>query len=100
MHAVRDDPPYFGCEGDYGKEIFCREDFCRLRQILGEIKGKFILSLNDRPEVRELYRDFRIMKVKTSYSASSTGAKTGISEVLIMNYDQPKTKRGLTQSSG
>lgn len=87
------DPPYFGCETDYGKEIFVREDFYRLRQLLGEVKGKFILSLNDRPEVREIYKGFRIRKVTTTYSASHQGAKTGIFELLIMNYDPLKPNK-------
>lgn len=80
------DPPYYRCEEDYGKGIFKREDFGRLRDILSKIKGKFIMSLNNTPEIRELYKDFKIVTVKTSYSATKTGAKNGFSEVLILNY--------------
>lgn len=79
------DPPYFNCENDYGKGIFSRGDFTKLRDLLITIKGSFIMSLNNTPEVRELYRDFRLITVKTAYSASSKGSKGGISEVLIMN---------------
>ena len=41
------DPPYFGCENDYGKNMFERSDFELLASILSNIKGRFILSLND-----------------------------------------------------
>ena len=78
------DPPYYHCEDDYGKGIFSREDFTRLRDLLAKLQGTFILSLNNVPEVREIYKDFKLITVKTSYSATSTGAKGGVSEVLIM----------------
>jgi DNA adenine methylase len=81
------DPPYYRCEDDYGKGIFRRENFARLRDILTKIKGKFILSLNDTPEVRALYKPFKIVGVKTSYSANAKGSKGGYSEVLIMNFE-------------
>jgi DNA adenine methylase len=80
------DPPYYRCEEDYGKGIFSREDFTRLRDILAGIQGRFIMSLNDTPEVRELYKMFRMVSVKTSYSVSKKGSKGGFGEVLIMNF--------------
>ncbi len=84
------DPPYYHCEEDYGKGIFKREDFGKLRDILTGIKGKFIMSLNDTPEVRSLYKEFRTATVKTTYSATQKGATNGISEVLIMNFSDSK----------
>ena len=45
------DPPYWGCEDYYGKEMFSRDDFIRLRDILAGIKGRFLLTLNDLPEI-------------------------------------------------
>lgn len=78
------DPPYHGYENDYGKDIFNRDDFGRLRDILKDIKGKFIMSINDKDEIRDLYKDFYIMKVNTKYSVS--GGSTDAKELLIMNY--------------
>ena len=52
------DPPYYGCEDYYGKNIFEKEDFSRLNEQLEQIKGRFIMSINDAPEIREiLYSD-------------------------------------------
>lgn len=62
------DPPYFGFEDDYGKDIFSPEDFDALATQLADIKGKFILSLNDVPEMRELFKDFYIKEVETTYN--------------------------------
>ena len=51
------DPPYFQSEGMY--EVgFCWDDHVRLRDTLGQIKGKFLLSYNDCPEIRELYEGY------------------------------------------
>lgn len=78
------DPPYYGCENDYGKNIFSREDFDKLSSLLSTIKGKFILSLNDKPEVREIFKQYKILTVKTKYTVSSKTKE--VSEVLILNY--------------
>jgi DNA adenine methylase len=80
------DPPYYGCENYYGKGIFSREDFQKLRDILSSIKGKFILSINDTPEIRKLYKDFRREVVSTTYSAGGANKKKSVNELLIMNY--------------
>ena len=84
------DPPYYRCEDDYGKGIFSREDFEKLRDILRGVKGKFILSINETPEIRALYKEFKIDAVTTQYSAGKSGTKKGIRELLIMNYKPGK----------
>ena len=76
------DPPYYNCEGDYGKNLFKREDFERIRDVLKNIKGCFILSLNDTPEVREIFKDFNFESVTLTYTISS-GAGTQAKEVII-----------------
>lgn len=79
------DPPYYGCENDYGPDIFRGEDFQRLRGILDRVKGKFILSLNDVPEIRRLYKGYKMESVCTVYNVSGA-RKTKARELLIMNY--------------
>lgn len=74
------DPPYWGCEGYYGKDLFSRADFERLASLLRGVQGRFILSLNDRPEVREVFAGFAIDTVETTYRVN--GAKR-VKEVLI-----------------
>jgi DNA adenine methylase len=54
------DPPYWDCENVYGKGIWSKDDFYTLKDKLDQIKGKFILSLNDVPEVRELFKDYQM----------------------------------------
>lgn len=52
-----------------------------------------MLSINDRPEIRELFKEFRIVPVSTTYSATKTGTKKDIKELVIMNFKAAKTKQ-------
>lgn len=79
------DPPYWGCEDYYGKEIFKREDFAALASQLDTIRGKFILSLNDTPCVRETFANFQFEEVSVNYTCSK-GKNMKAGEVLIKNF--------------
>lgn len=83
------DPPYWDCENDYGVGLFSREDFARLASMLAAIKGRFVLSLNDRPEVRETFAAFNIEPVQTRYSVNNRAGRGQVGEVLITNFDAP-----------
>lgn len=78
------DPPYWGNETDYGKGVFTRADFERLRDCLTGIKGRFILSLNDTPQVKELFKNFTLEQTDVTYSISKTGC-CNRSELIITN---------------
>jgi DNA adenine methylase len=78
------DPPYYGCENDYGKNMFGRSDFGRMAEHLAAIEGKFVLSLNDHPDIREIFKDFRLRPVKVNYSIGNADGKE-FSELLISN---------------
>lgn len=79
------DPPYWDCEGYYGPGIFNRQDFTRLAGQLAAIRGKFIMSLNDTPGVREVFGAFDIEAVRTNYTCSN-GKNVAAGEVLIRNW--------------
>jgi site-specific DNA-adenine methylase len=40
------DPPHSGNEDDYGRAVLSRDDFAELADVLGQIRGRFILSLS------------------------------------------------------
>ena len=77
------DPPYYGCEDYYGKGLFERTDFDRLAILLRSLKGRFIMSLNDVSEVREIFAEFTIEEVSTTYTVSSQGSSKRAAELLI-----------------
>ena len=76
------DPPYWGGENDYGKLMFERADFQRMADMLRETEGHFILSINDVPEVREIFSGFHFEKARLKYTASA-GATTDARELII-----------------
>ncbi len=77
------DPPYWGGESDYGKGMFAREDFARLAEQLQGIQGRFVLSINDRPEIREMFAWADIQAVQTTYSVASGGNGIKAAELII-----------------
>jgi DNA adenine methylase len=69
------DPPYYEVGKMYGAGLdFSREDHGRLAGVLHGIRGSFVLSLNDRPGVRALYRWARMRRVKVRYSLGTNTA--------------------------
>lgn len=77
------DPPYFNCEGDYGQGMFGQDEFAEMAEMLARLKGRFILSLNDHPKVRELFASFAIEAVETTYQVSGNGRAQTAREVII-----------------
>lgn len=82
------DPPYWDCEDVYGKGLFTKDDFTRLRDLLAKTKGKWMVSINDVPQIRALFKNFNIKEVATMYSLSA-GLRKPVTELLISNYDWP-----------
>ncbi|EJF85010.1 DNA adenine methylase [Bartonella rattimassiliensis] len=80
------DPPYWGVEDCYGKDLFKREDYQTMSTLLAQLKGKFLLSLNDVPEVRKTFSQFKIKEVTTSYTCGSN-KPTPAQELIISNCD-------------
>jgi DNA adenine methylase len=79
------DPPYW--ERMLYKFNFSESDFRGLEQRLRTIQGKFILSLDERPEVRELFKNFRFEQVELAYTAKRNGKGNRTKELLILNFD-------------
>ena len=81
------DPPYFGNEADYGSGVFNREEFTEMADVLGQLKGRFILSLNAVQGVFETFKDFRIEEVDCTYSIQGAGNSKSVKEVIISKPD-------------
>jgi len=80
------DPPYEDSKGLYESFTF---DFEELRDILSKIKGLFMLTLNDSPNIRNIFRDFYIKSVVAPIGGKNKGKIGGSDrkEVIIMNYE-------------
>lgn len=75
------DPPYFDCEQDYGPGVFSKDDFGALRGLLEGIQGRFLLSINDHPTIREIFGCFDIEEVELTYRVG--GKVTPAKELLV-----------------
>ena len=65
-----------GYENVYGKavawwSVFAEYDFAEIAHTLARIKGQFVLSLNDTPQVRHWFKAFIPYKIETAYSSSA-----------------------------
>ena len=79
------DPPYYTKEHIYEREdadAFNQHE--ELADALKQIKGKFLLSYNNDPYIKQLYDGCIIEEVETQYSVS--GAFQTEVELLIRNY--------------
>lgn len=78
------DPPYWGGEDDYGKAMFAQDDFARLADRLADLRGRFLLSINDTPEIRSIFARFDLKEVTTSYTVGHRiAAGSRASELLV-----------------
>lgn len=68
------------------RELRCR--FCGklLAKAMAESKGKVMLSINDHPDIRALFKDFRITQLELAYTIGKdkTGKTSG--ELVICNW--------------
>ena len=84
------DPPYWNA--DFYAVSFSGRDFQRLADTLKTISGKFILSLNDTPEIRTIFSEFTIDPIETTYSLANSREVGGSrseprKELLIHNLE-------------
>ncbi|WP_291209047.1 DNA adenine methylase [Hyphomonas sp.] len=77
------DPPYWGCERDYGPAMFRRSDFNHMAALLASIEGTFLLSLNDCPGVRECFAAFAFEELDVTYTVGGGDDAQEAKEVLI-----------------
>lgn len=77
------DPPYwkFNCY----EHNFAEKDFYDLAEVLAGIKGRFLMTINDTPEVREIFKRFWIDEVELKYSMSKKeGSRSQIRTELLI----------------
>lgn len=77
------DPPYWGCEDDYGKDVFSRAEFAEMAEALKTLQGRFILSLNAAPGVYGTFQGFHIEEVDCTYTIAGKGHGKAVREVIL-----------------
>ena len=85
------DPPYFGIEGYYGPGLFDRADYEIMADRLAALKGAFILTLNDTPDVRRIFRRFAVEAIEFRYSVGRADNQKGREVIITPRRDGRKT---------
>lgn len=89
------DPPYDPVSDtanftSYSKDGFDKKDQIRLKKVCDDLNKKgvnFLLSNSDTDFINDLYKDYKIVKVKARRNINSKGDSRGeVSEILVMNY--------------
>lgn len=78
------DPPYWQTEG-YGVP-FEFEQYEKMAAMLGKLKGHAIISINDHPDIRKLFKDFPKKSISIQYTVGG-GEGVPAKELLIFNWD-------------
>ena len=88
------DPPYHEERHSQGKKCeyqhtFTYKDFTDLKDCCTKMQGKFLMSLNNTPYIRELFSDFIIKSIHHQWGTKSrVGSDNSVTELLISNYNE------------
>jgi len=79
------DPPYYGYEGLYKYENF---NYLEFNNYLRNLKGKWLLSMNDTKETRRIFQEWNLLEWEKGYSIRGTAEsrKEKGKELLVANY--------------
>lgn len=79
------DPPYFETSG-YGVE-FPLEQYQAIAELAKSCKGKMIISINDAPEMRDVFAGLNISTTTINYTVGGSGkSKERARELIIKNW--------------
>jgi DNA adenine methylase len=87
------DPPYLETEG-YGVD-FPLGEYERMADLMGRIKGKAILSINDHPDIRRIFGNFQMDETGISYIVGGGGKGVDRRELIIYSWDRAGDPVGL-----
>lgn len=87
------DPPYERSKGLYKDSVI---DYEEMRDLLKQIKGKFILTMNSSPEIRRLFSDFNIRQISVKSISNSPEFQKVRQELIITNYVPTTRGTGMT----
>ena len=87
------DPPYWETAG-YGVE-FEFEQYEKMAELMGRLKGKAILSLNDHPDIRRVFGRFQMDTTGIRYNVGGGGKAVERKELIIYSWDREAEPAGL-----
>lgn len=76
------DPPYENTDKSFYHDTYMNYE--EMRDILLQLNGYFLMSINDSPYIRKVFKDFKIKKISV---LTRWNDKKKRKELLIMNYE-------------
>jgi len=80
------DPPYEGSGNLYKDNVI---DYEEMRDLLKSVKGKFLLTINDSPEIRRIFSPFNMIAINVPGQTRNAGEKAwqkDRKELIVKNY--------------
>ena len=81
------DPPYWGSEDYYGRDLFPKPAFAELADALERIAGRFVLSVNDVPETRAIFGRFQLRDAAVTYTVAGGANAKRSGELIVTDCD-------------
>jgi DNA adenine methylase len=78
------DPPYWQTAG-YAPGTFDFEQYQAMADLAGSIKGRMVISINDHPQIREVFAGLRLKVVPFRHTVSGQGGKQ-VNELIYFNW--------------
>jgi len=78
------DPPYYETAG-YGVD-FGLEQYEKMAELARTIKGKMVISINDHPTIKKLFKGFSIKTVPITYTVGTVNNRKKANELIITNW--------------
>lgn len=101
------DPPYLQSDNsnyEFEGNKFTLYDHQRLYLKLKNIKGKFLLTIDDSEFIRERYcgnsGEFHVLENEVFYSGSDSDSRKHVKELIIMNYNSLEMKKHVDYGQG
>lgn len=82
MHFL--DPPYWETEG-YGVP-FKIEEYYKIAEAMKTMKGSSVLTINDHPEMRKIFKGFSFQTVDINYTIGGAGTGAARKEIIYCNW--------------
>lgn len=87
------DPPYLETAG-YGTP-FGLDEYQALAAAMRTLEGKAIVSTNDHPALREVFRDFQFEVAQIDYIVGGPARRAARSELIVYSWDRSQEPAGL-----
>jgi DNA adenine methylase len=87
------DPPYWETEG-YSVP-FGVDQYARMASVLREIKGRAILTVNDHPDMREVFAGLDFERVEIQYTVGAAGPTAPRGELILCSWNRADDPAGL-----